>query len=73
MATQHRNHAAGDARNELDLSSPQSLLSRSHVRSRSTEKTDDVIISLSNAYENRRARQVGEWEQLYGQNVYRAN
>ena len=72
MATRHRNQAAGDARNELDISSPRLLLSSSQTRSRSTEKTDDVIISLSDAYENRRARQVGEWEQLYGQNVYRA-
>ena len=37
-----------------------------------TEKNDDLIVTLSDAYENRRARQVGEWERLYGQNVYRA-
>jgi hypothetical protein len=30
---------------------------------------DDLIASLSNAYENRRARQVVEWERLYRQNV----
>ncbi len=36
------------------------------------EKTDDVIVTLSDAYENQRARQVGEWEKLYGKNVYRA-
>jgi hypothetical protein len=31
---------------------------------------DDLIASLSNAYENRRARQVVEWERLYRQNVH---
>jgi len=41
-------------------------------RSQSREKNDDIIVTLSDAYENRRARQVGEWESLYGQNVYRA-
>ena len=30
---------------------------------------DDLISSLSNAYENRRAQQVVEWERLYWQNV----
>lgn len=30
---------------------------------------DDLIASLSNAYENRRAQQVVEWERLYWQNV----
>ena len=25
---------------------------------------DDVILSLANAYENKRARQVSEWEHL---------
>ena len=31
--------------------------------------TDDVIASLSDAYENRRAQQVTEWERLYWRNV----
>ena len=30
---------------------------------------DDLIASLSNAYENRRAQQVVEWERLYWRNV----
>lgn len=30
--------------------------------SQSTRHTDDIILSLSNAYENKRARQVTEWE-----------
>ena len=42
------------------------------TKPQSAEKNDDLILTLSDAYENRRARQVGEWEKLYGQNVYRA-
>ena len=30
---------------------------------------DDLIASLSDEYENRRAQQVVEWERLYWQNV----
>jgi len=33
---------------------------------------DDLIVSLSDAYENKRARQVFEWEQIRRQNVQRA-
>ncbi len=33
---------------------------------------DDVIVSLSDAYENKRARQVFEWEKVRRQNVQRA-
>ena len=40
--------------------------------SSSKDKNDDLIVTLSDAYENQRARQVGEWEKLYGENVYRA-
>ena len=69
MANRIRKTAAGEARNESSINVPHPLLSSS--KTRSPEKTDDVIISLSDAYENRRARQVGEWERLYGQNVYR--
>ena len=32
----------------------------------------DLILSLSDAYENQRARQVTEWEKLRRQNVRRA-
>lgn len=30
---------------------------------------DDLIVSLSDAYENKRARQVFEWERLRRQNI----
>lgn len=70
MANQIRNNAAaGESRHETEIRNPHHILSSS--KSRTTEKTDDIILSLSDAYENRRARQVGEWERLYGQNVYR--
>lgn len=33
---------------------------------------DDLIVSLSDAYENKRARQVVEWERLGRQNISQA-
>ena len=33
---------------------------------------DDLILSLSDAYENKRARQVFEWERVRRQDVHRA-
>ncbi|HEX8288973.1 MAG TPA: hypothetical protein VF556_13305 [Pyrinomonadaceae bacterium] len=33
---------------------------------------DDLIVSLSDAYENKRARQVIEWESVRRQNYHRA-
>jgi hypothetical protein len=41
-------------------------------RSSQPEKNDDLIVTLSDAYENKRAQQVGEWEKQYVENVYRA-
>ena len=58
-----------EPRNEPDIQNSHTLFSSS--RSRSIEKNDDLIVSLSDAYENRRARQVVEWERLYTHNVYR--
>jgi hypothetical protein len=69
MATMNRDNTAGDIRTETKRNTPQTLLSSS--KSRKTENNDDIIGSLAEQYENRRARQVGEWERLYGQNVYR--
>ncbi len=34
--------------------------------------SDDLIVSLSDAYENKRARQVFEWERVRRQNVQHA-
>jgi hypothetical protein len=69
MATLNRDNNSGDIRTESKRNTPQSLLSSS--KTRSTDNNDDLIGSLAERYENRRARQVGEWERLYGQNVYR--
>jgi len=48
----------------------QLLLSRSHKQSDS-QPNDDLIVSLSERRENRRARQVFEWEKIRRQNVQR--
>lgn len=69
MATMNRDNTVGDIRNDSKRNTPQPLLSTS--KSRSSENNDDLIGSLAERYENKRARQVGEWERLYGQNVYR--
>ena len=68
----NRNHIPNrrDAHDTLRAANQNSL--PSSRKSDLKEKTDDVIVSLSDAYENRRARQVGEWERLYSENVYRA-
>ena len=58
--------------NQTNDSSPTPKLLSLRNRSQSTDKSDELIITLAERYENRRARQVGEWERLYGQNVYRA-
>lgn len=53
-------------------------ISETHPRRAATPKSkensinDDLIASLSNAYENKRARQVFEWERVRRQNVQRA-
>ena len=38
-------------------------------KSKDIQPNDDLIVSLSDAYENKRARQVFEWEKLRRQNV----
>jgi hypothetical protein len=70
MANRNRIPNRRDAHDSL-LAATQKPLPSSR-RSDLKEKTDDVIVSLTDAYENRRARQVGEWERLYSDNVYRA-
>jgi hypothetical protein len=48
---------------------PLSAQKRSSKRERLLN--DDLILSLANAYENQRARQVSEWERVGFQNIYR--
>jgi hypothetical protein len=69
MANPIHSNAAAEARNESDIQNLHPQFSSS--KPKPAEKNDDLIMSLSDAYENRRARQVGEWERLYGRNVYR--
>jgi len=61
---------AGDNVKTQNTGIPPKLFSSN--RSLSTERNDELIVTLSDAYENRRAQQVGEWERLYGNNVYQA-
>ena len=69
MVNRIRSNASGNAGQKNDANNSAKLLTS--PRSQSTERQDDLIVSLAERYENRRARQVGEWERLYGQNVYR--
>jgi len=47
------------------------LLSNHISKSKEPKLNDDLILSLSDAYENRRARQVVEWEKVRRQNAQR--
>jgi hypothetical protein len=48
------------------------LLSKRRSKSKTGQTSDDLIVSLSDAYENKRARQVFEWERVRRQNVQRS-
>ena len=48
------------------------LLTKRISKSKDNQTNDDLIVSLSDAYENKRARQVFEWEKLRRQNSQRA-
>jgi len=49
----------------------QLLSARLPRKSKETKPNDDLIVSLADAYENRRARQVVEWEKARRQNAQR--
>lgn len=51
--------------------SPETLYSRQNTI-KDSSLAEEVIGSLSDAYENQRARQVTEWERLLKQNMQRA-
>ena len=44
----------------------------SAARPHNRPRFDDLIVSLANAHENRRARQVSEWESM-GRQIFRAS
>lgn len=48
------------------------LTTRTATPKSKENSNDDLIVSLSDAYENKRARQVFEWEKTRRQNVQRA-
>ncbi len=48
------------------------LLSNRISKQKENFSNDDLIVSLSDAYENKRARQVLEWEKVRRQNAPRA-
>lgn len=47
------------------------LLAKRRSKTKINQSSDDLIVSLSDAYENKRARQVFEWERVRRQNVQR--
>lgn len=57
------------ARNTDKSSSLQASSARTNKKER---PSDDLIVTLSDAHENRRARQVQEWESVQPLNVQRA-
>lgn len=60
---------SADNRHENETSNQ--LLSARQTSQKDRSKTDDLIGSLANAYENKRARQVSEWERVGFQSIYR--
>lgn len=48
------------------------ILSGRISKSKENFSNDDLIVSLADAYENQRARQVIEWEKIRRQNAQRA-
>jgi hypothetical protein len=47
-----------------DIDKPTPRTDQASVSRTSSRHDDDIILSLSNAYENKRARQVTEWERV---------
>ena len=56
--------------NENETLAVRGLLSTRTSKSKENSLNDDLIVSLSDAYENKRARQVVEWENLGRQNLH---
>ena len=48
------------------------LLTKRSSKFINNQSNDDLIVSLSDAHENKRARQVFEWERVRRQNAQRA-
>ena len=65
----HRNSSGVDKTSTGISYSPDALSTRGPQNKNIL--VDDVIVSLANAYENRRARQATEWERMRQQNFLR--
>ena len=55
---------------EIDKTLPGQASARQSAQ-KEKHQPDDIIVSLSDAYENKRARQVFEWESVQPLNVQR--
>lgn len=63
----HNENESLSANNSISRFIPASV-----SNSKEINLNDDLIVSLSNAYENKRARQVFEWERTRRQNLQRS-
>jgi len=68
------------AAREIDKLTPaNAAATRSYIAKNSTNRSadtvfaDEVIAYLANAHENRRARQVTEWERMGGRQLHQTN
>jgi len=71
MVNRKNTNAARDIDRPHENERSNQPLSQKRSSKRERPLNDDVIMSLSNAYENQRARQVSEWERVGFQNMYR--
>ena len=65
-------HATDHTRNPEKTLSSSSTQASSQSQHFQRTSADDIILSLANAYENRRARQVTEWERTQATRWQRA-
>ena len=65
----HRNTTGVTPRNAATAIERTADTLSSSRNNNTTSQIDDVIGSLANAYENKRARQVNEWERLWRQDL----
>ena len=65
----HRNTAGVSTRNAAAAIDNPDTFSSQRLNNSKSSYVDEVIGSLANAYENKRARQVSEWERLWRQSL----
>ncbi len=62
--TERRNSSELDKLTPQDAAAALKFLSNPKITLQANKNFDDLIVSLASARENRRARQVNEWEQI---------